>query len=445
MNMSTRGFLLTAVAAMVMMLTRQGYADTVEQKLEKLDKTVTQLEEVVNQQNREIWMQRELIKDLQAQVVPVQEEEKSVLYLDKHLLHERSGLGEQLGNMRIGVGLTGVVQGSIDADDVSRMLDDEDLDPSEKDRDQTDGSWSMDLEIESPIGEHGLGFMLIEAGQGDGLTDELAAVFHGVNDDAGDGEARLEVTEAWYEHSFCEERVALTVGKLDLSNYVDGNAVANDETAQFLNTGLVNSLTIEFPEDNGAGVRLGICPTDWVEFNVGWAESDADWEDIFNDGFGITEINFKPNFIEREGNYRFYAWVNGSDHEEIDGGDDDENGWGCGLSFDQQITDCFTAFVRAGLADDEVYEIEGSWSAGADIRGTKWNRENDVLGFALSQALINDKLEDDDTETLLEVYYSIILNDHLAISPDIQIIDNPGGDSHNDTVVVIGTRAQLIF
>ena len=423
-----------AAGQAVMLLAPRGYAQTLEQQIEKLNRTVMQLEELVKQQGREIGIQQQMMETLKQDMCSPETAKALTPHLDKHILHEELGVGEQIGNLHIGVGLTGVVQGSNDAEDVSGEGDD-----------QTDASWSMDLEIEAPIGETGLAFMLIEAGQGEGLTDELEGLFHGVNDDAGDSESSLEVTEAWYEHYFCEERVVLTVGKIDLSNYVDGNAVANDETIQFLNTGLVNSLAVEFPEDNGAGVRLGVYPADWIELNFGWAESDADWEDIFNDSFGIAEVNLKPGLLQREGNYRFYVWVNGSDKAELDGPDTDKDGWGLGVSFDQQLADILTVFLRAGYEGGDVYGVEGNWSAGAEVRGAMWNREYDVLGFAVSQAILSDKLDPNDTETLVEIYYSYAVSDQLFISPDIQIIDNPGGDGDNDILAVIGARAQVNF
>jgi len=416
-----------------MLMAAPGYADTLEEQVGKLNQSVQQLQELVRQQGDQIKRQQETIETLKQDMGSPETARALTPHLDKHILHEELGVGEQLGNLHIGIGLTGVVQGSNDAEDVSGEGDD-----------QTDGSWSMDLEIEAPIGENGLAFVLIEAGQGEGLTDELA-VFHGVNDDAGDSGSSLEVTEAWYEHYFCEERVVLTVGKIDPSSYVDGNAVANDETMQFLNDGLVNSLAIEFPEDNGAGVHVGVYPAEWIELNFTWAESDADWEDLFDNSFGIAEVNIKPGLLERDGNYRLYVWTNGSDKAEIDGTDTDEDGWGVGVSLDQQLTDNVTVFLRAAYEDDDVYEVESAWSIGAEVRGTKWSRENDVLGIAVAQAIVNDDLDPDDTETLVEIYYNYAVNDQLSISPDIQIIDSPGGDSDNDTVVVLGARAQVNF
>lgn len=424
MRRHTKRLALAVATLAVIFISPPGYADTLEQQLEKLTNAVQQLQETVRQQDREIKQQQQVIKQLRQDMCSAETAEALAPHLDKHLLHQAEDIGEQLGNLRIGVGLTGVVQGSND--------------------DQTDASWSMDVEIEAPIGENGLAFALIEAGQGEGLTDELA-VFHGVNDDAGDSGSSLEVTEAWYEHYFYDERVALTVGKIDLSNYVDGNAVANDETVQFLNTGLVNSLAIEFPEDNGAGVHVGVYPAEWIELNLGWAESDADWDNVFDNSFGIAEVNLKPGLLDREGNYRFYVWTNGSDKAEIDGTATDEDGWGVGVSLDQNITDDVTVFLRTAYQDDNVYEIESAWSTGAEVLGARWNRENDVFGIALAQAFVNSDLDPDDTETLVEIYYNYAVNDQLSVSPDLQIIDSPGGDDDNDTVVVLGTRAQVNF
>ena len=435
MRLRAKIIAMTAAVLGVALLSLPAHADgdRLEQQLEKLTQTVVQLQEVVKQQDREIVKQRQLIDQLEQDMRSPETAQALAPHIDKHLTHTEAGIGEQLGNLHIGVGLTGIVQGSLDADDITPAG-----------ANHADANWSLDLEIESPIGEHGVGFVAIEAGQGEGLNDELG-VFHSVNGDAADSGSGLDVIEAWYEHYFRDDTVTLTVGKLDLSNYVDGNAVANDETAQFLNGGLVNSLAIEFPEDNGAGVHVGVYPNEFIELNFGWAESDADWEDVFNDSFVIGEINIMPGFLERDGNYRFYAWYNGSDKDSLDGSDTGEDGWGVGVSLDQQLTDNITVFARLAHEDDEVYEVETAWSLGVEISGAKWNRENDVLGIAIAQAILSDNISPDDSETLLEIYYSYAVNDQLFISPDIQIIDSPGGDDDNDTLFVLGVRGQVNF
>lgn len=435
MRLRAKVFVAATAVLGVILVSPPGYADSerLEKQIEKLSQTMAQLQEVVKKQDNEIKRQNKLIGQLKIDMGAAELAESIAPHIDKHLLHREDPIGQQLGNLRIGVGATSVVQGSIDGAEVSG-----------RGNEQTDASWSFDLEVEAPIGENGLAFGLIEAGQGEGLTDELS-VYHGVNADAADGGSTLSVIEAWYEQACYDGRVMVTVGKIDLSNYVDGNAIANDETVQFLNDGLVNSLAIEFPADNGAGIHVGFYPNDWMELNFGWAEADADWEDVFDNGFAIGEVNIKPGLLEREGNYRFYAWYNGSDKDKLDGSGTGEDGWGVGVSLDQQITDNITLFARLGRQDDEVYEVETAWSLGVEISGAKWNRENDAVGIALAQAILSDDISPDDTETLIEIYYSYALNSQVSITPDIQIIDSPGGDDNNDTVVVLGVRGQVNF
>jgi carbohydrate-selective porin OprB len=408
-------------------------AEPLERRFEDLERMVEQLKQTVERQERQLQEQAQIIESLKNGLAADGMARMVEPHLDKHILHERAGVAEQLGNIRIAIGLTGVVQGSIDGEELSGEGDD-----------QTDGSWSMDLELESPVGENGLAFVRVEPGQGNGLTDEFDDVLQNVNEDAADNESRFEVTEAWYEHYLFDHRAGLSVGKVDVTNYFDTNAVANDERYQFLNSALVNSAAVEFP-DNGLGAVLTVNPAYWAWLSFGWAEGDSDWEDVADDGFGMVEAGFRPNLFEREGAYRMYAWVNGSDKELLKRPDRRDDGWGVGLSFDQKLTALLAVFVRAGWEDEDVYEVEGAWSAGLEMRGGKWNREHDVLGIAVAQALINDKVEPDDTETLFEAYYSIALSERFHLSPDIQIINNPAGDDENDTLFVLGTRAQLEF
>ncbi|MFQ5829592.1 MAG: carbohydrate porin [Candidatus Methylomirabilia bacterium] len=125
-------------------------------------------------------------------------------------------LVEQLGRLHLALGVTGILQGTVN---------NEDNNPAE--RNTTDANWSLDLEVGAPIAEQGDAFVLIEAGQGEGVTDEpgVAESFFGVNDDAADSGTRLEVTEAWYEHELWGERAVVTIGKVDLTNYFDASAV----------------------------------------------------------------------------------------------------------------------------------------------------------------------------------------------------------------------------
>ena len=352
-----------------------------------------------------------------------------------------SGITDALS---IGGGITGIVQGTIQNKN--------NYPPGERGEEVQDGSFSVDLEVSAPLNDTAEAFLLIEAGDGEGVTSEVTTFF-GVNDDALDDDASMSVSEAWYEHRSDDETGAFTMGKLDLTNYFDGNAVANDETTQFLSSGLVNNITIEFP-DYGAGARLTM-GGDTVYLTLGWGEADSDWEDVFDDGFGIAEIGCTPAFgdDDLEGAYRIIGWINGADHTEIlDTGTNraktrkDNSGYA--VSLDQQVTEDLTLFGRFGAQDEDVAEVAYSWSTGFQIQ-----RDDNVFAAAYGQALLGKDYRDllrangikPDDEEFLEAYYSIAVNELLAISPDVQVIWNGGGDSDNHTVTVLGVRGQVSF
>lgn len=110
-----------------------------------------------------------------------------------------------------------------------------------------------------------------------------------------------------------------------------------------------------------------------------------------------------------------------------------------------------TAFVRAGIQDGSVAEVDAAVSLGAEIRGPFPGRAEDTLALALGYARLSNDCRDSlgsqptDPEEMLEIYYTFHLNDHVRISPDLQVIRNPAGLDDADTVTILGMRAQVLF
>lgn len=359
-------------------------------------------------------------------------------------LAEVPWLPAPLRQTQFGLGVTGMIQGTVHNGD-----------NNPDGGNTTDANWSLAAEMTTPLSPNGQAFLLIEASQGNGLTDEIGVgdALFGINAGAGDSEAHLEVTELWYEHRWWQDRVLFTIGKLDLTTYFDTNALANDETTQFLAPGLVNSAVVEFPTDNGLGLRLTVNALPWLDLSVGWGEADADYEDIFADSFGILEAAFKPSPFNRPGVYRFYAWKNWADHTAFDNPTRTHaDNWGVGMSLDQQLIDPIAMFFRWGLQDDDVSAVKMSWSTGLEVHGTWWRRPDDVLAVAVGQAMLGSPFKrsaeapaQTASERFVESYYRFVYNDHLALSLHLQVIDNAGGDASRDTVAVIGGRVHVTF
>ncbi|MBN2034416.1 MAG: carbohydrate porin [Deltaproteobacteria bacterium] len=341
----------------------------------------------------------------------------------------------------IAVGATGVLQGSAGAK--------ERLSPE---GDVTDGSMSFDLELTLPVAKYGKFYSLFEAGAGDGIDGNLPTL-SGFNEDADDDQS-IRLTDIWYEHTWLSNRLRLRGGKVDLTTDFDASTVANSETDQFLSSGFVNNLAVEFPDDNGLGAMLWVLPNDLWGIGIGVADADGDWDDVFGDVFSIVELDFKPKIAERLGNYRIYGWFNGKDHEDLrDPDKTKEDNYGFGLSFDQEISEVMTLFVRYGWQMDRVSQVEHAWSAGFQFSGKFYGREDDTFSLAYGMSIIGDDRKNADRgngittsdEHHVELYYNLKVNDHLNLLPDIQWVKNPNGDRDNGDVWAFGMRAQLSF
>ena len=401
------------------------FARTTEEELAELKSRITALEQKLTTQEEKLGEQ----EDARDTLVKIK---------------------EAFDGLSIGAGATFVVQGTNNANGDSLSKNGEDV---------TDASYSIDLEFEKKFDDYGMAFIHLETGDGAGVEDELQ-VFSSVNRDADDSDNSVSVTEAWYEHYFSALPLTLTFGKIDPTSYVDTNEYANDECAQFLGRIFRNSPVVEFPDDNAAGVRATIEPVDFLDVELAAMDANADWEDAFDNIFFSGQLNFKPNLFKRPGNYRVYGWLNDKDYIRWDdAAKTKEENYGFGLSFDQELTDVLAAFARYGWQNPEVYadgsdfSLEQSWSAGIQLAGSLWGRDDDVFAIAFGQVIPSDDYKKAnsvkaDSEEHLEVYYSFKVNDHLTVSPDIQVIWDPyGGDATNGdkTIFVGGVRTQVDF
>ncbi len=389
----------------------------------------------------------QLEKQLAKQGSKIQEQESKISARD-HESEEIKKIKNAIGNLEFSIGATSVVQGTINNDKNQRNA----LGMDNK-GDDADAAYSVDIEITSKIGASGMALLYLEAGEGDGLNGE-AGGFTGVNADATGDDADVQVSELWYEHNFYNGVLTATVGKMDVTRWFDANEAANDECAQFLSDQFVNNIAVDFP-DYSYGARVSWYPNDFFEINAGYLEADGDFEDLFDDNFYITEAVLKPKLGSLRGNYRFYAWRNSGEHKKLRAPwRTDKTGEGVGASIDQQLSEHITVFCRFGQQSDDVYEIRRAWSFGLQIAGGLWDREDDMLGIAFGAAetsgayrevIRDDGLGTTPAESRFEAYYRYRINEHLAISPDVQWVDGLSGASNADAMAVLGVRAQLDF
>jgi len=358
------------------------------------------------------------------------------------LLMAGAAFGEENedADYEIAIGVTSVFQGSPGASDA-------DMEGAFK------PSMSFDIELTARPQKSGTAFIKFKSGAGEGL-DAHIPTFSGFNADADDS-FNMRPSEAWYEYSF-GEKLRLRAGKIDITTDFDTNAAANSETDQFLSSGFINNLAAAFPDDNSLGAMLWAAPNEFLDLGFGYADAAADWGNVFDNPFFILEFGLKPMIADRQGNYRFYGWHNGKDHERISNSEEIETdaNYGYGISADQEIAEGVTLFARYGRQRGSLSEIGHAWSAGLDISGKFERRKEDSFGLAYGQAIIGKNLKsliqreesfDLGNEHRLEIYYRFKAKDFLNISPNLQWVKNPAGDKDIGGVWALGVRAQFNF
>lgn len=433
-------------------------------EVDQLKVKVAELEKQVSEQKCSIMAQQGTVNEVKQsliQAVPARD-----------LIKYAPGEGVELPcGFKIQADATFIMQGTPNANN-----------PGGGNKSQCDASWSADIFIEKSFDDWGLALIHLEPGQSNTVEGALS-LYSNVNRDTNDTESNVPVTELWYQHCFFDKQLIVTAGKLDPANYLDQNEYAFNECTQFLGRIFRNSPAIEWPNDNTLGASIAIAPEimPYLVVNASYFNANNTYHDIFDKPFISSELTFNPakafgyNEEMWGGNYRIYWWYNGLDHSklaaqgETASSSTKETNTGFGLSFDQKITDVFGVFSRLGWEKHDIdivstnpnaAPLEGMWSLGFQMTGKYWKREDDILAFAIGQALPSKKYKDSEAaltagaggaaEGHFEAYYNCKVTKNLAISPDFQWIWNPHGVNHGylgdaDTIFVYGMRAQLDF
>jgi carboxypeptidase family protein len=241
----------------------------------------------------------------------------------------------------------------------------------------------------------------------------------------------LNLREAWLRTGFFGEKLTLTAGRLDLTNYFDHNAAANDETTQFISDALVNNPTLGL-SSNGTGMSAVFDPKNGVNFKFGVQQSNPEATNLSESLFSLAEVGYlaRPPGLG-EGNYRvWYRWDNSSDNRTM----------GVGVSLDQRIIPTVTLFGRFGTAEVESGH-DHFYSAGFQIQNGAVFNPLDSWGVGYAQVNLGNGLD----ERLAEGYYNFRLTERLRLSFHLQhVLDSESGATRFGYFLP-GVRLQASF
>jgi hypothetical protein len=242
----------------------------------------------------------------------------------------------------------------------------------------------------------------------------------------------LNLREAWLRTELFGQRLALSAGRLDLTNYFDQNAFANDESTQFISDALVNNQMLGLAV-NGTGVAAEFDAKTGLRLKFGLQQSNTDATNLSDSLFTLSEIGytFTP-FALPEGTYRL--WFRTDNTSSV-------TSKGFGVSFDQKLTSVVGLFGRYGTQEvieggrDHYYSVGVGFQTGLIINPL------DTWGVGYAQM----DLDSGENEKLAEGYYNFHLTDKLRLSLHLQhVLDGPGVEGKFGYLLP-GLRLQAAF
>jgi high affinity Mn2+ porin len=287
-------------------------------------------------------------------------------------------------------------------------------------------------------------------------------------------------------------RVEITAGKLAVSDLFDVNRYANSTRQQFLNWSLFQNTAWDFAADT-RGYSNGIAVA-WI--HPGWAIRAGSFQmprqangNVFDSNLrrargdqveltlllpGAQTVARILGYVNhaRMGNYAEALLVGRSTGQPPDIAADDQPGrrkYGYGLNLEQPVADGDETgiFARLGWNDgaNESFaftEVDRHASVGVQVSGAHWRRKDDHFGLAGARTgvaqvhrdylgagglgfLLGDGKLRYGSEELIETYYRAQVGRPLQVSPDIQLIRNPGYNRDRGPALVGSLRLNFRF
>ena len=239
----------------------------------------------------------------------------------------------------------------------------------------------------------------------------------------------LNLREAWLRTEFFGQRLGLTAGRLDLTNYFDRNAFSNDETTQFLSDALVNNQMLGLAV-NGTGVVADYDPKNAFNFKIGFQQSNPDATSLSDSIYSLAEIGYTATpFSLPEGHYRLWYRANNG---QVD------SKHAVGVSLDQKLSPVVGLFGRYGQQ-----QIPGDWdrywSTGVSFSNGMVFNPLDTWGIGYAQM----DLASGEKEHLTEGYYNFQLTERLRLSFSLQHVLDRQDDKFG--YLLPGIRLQAAF
>lgn len=244
---------------------------------------------------------------------------------------------------------------------------------------------------------------------------------------------QLNVREAWIRTELLNQRLGVTVGRLDLTTIFDRNSIANDESERFINGALVNNPVLGLTS-NGTGVAAVFDPKGALNFKLGFQQSNDRATSLSTSLYALAEAEYiaRP-FSLPEGHYRIW------------GRSDNSSGTsrtGYGMSADQKLTPAVSLFARYGSGFVGSLPNGGDsmkfYSGGLAFRTPYTFNPLDMWGVGYAYTSLRTGIN----EKAVEGFYNLRMTDRMALSFLLQYVTE---SNTQGSYLVPGVRLKVGF
>jgi high affinity Mn2+ porin len=321
--------------------------------------------------------------------------------------------------------------------------------------------------------------------------------------DLGGETVKVDADINQFAGSQTANRLVLTVGKFAVVDMFDTNKYANNPKSDFLNWSVSNAGTFDYAGDAwgytyGAAaewyqgrftLRGGVFDMSVTPAEAGNSAAAYGLDETFSQLQYVGEIEERHELWGQPGKIKITGFVTygrmGDFQDAIAlsqpgqpfAGDPSDAiasvrayryRPGVSLNLEQQVSENWGLFARAGWADGNVEpwdftDIDRTVSAGVSINGKQWGRPDDTIGIAgvinglapvhaayfaaggMGVLIGDGMLPNYGLEQIIEAYYSYAISSSTKVSFDYQFIANPGYNTDRGPVNIFAGRFHAAF
>ena len=254
------------------------------------------------------------------------------------------------------------------------------------------------------------------------------------------GDSNIDVINLNWQQGFNDGDSGLIVGRYDPNDYMNALGYVNPWTI-FTNLAINLDVSVAVP-DSSWGIGAG----HWIndQWYVLGGINDAngfgqDYLEFFDGGaefFKFAHLGWSPSKSDRYfKNIHVLGW---HVDEREDAGIPSSNGFS--LAANWTFDDRWMPFARIGFSSGAAPIYKDSWTLGL-IR--KFMFRSDLVGVAINHGSSPDNSFSD--QTTMEAFWRFQFSQNFAITPHVQLLDDPALNPEEDQVWILGLRMRFSF